>query len=369
MNNCAITTWWSFVRLFINNERTTAMKRKYNSRKRTPWENSEMTATQKFISDKYKDNYKKKHPKLSETDEHILINNITVLKCRRCDSENIKKNGYTKNGIQRYYCSDCHKDFLPITNTIFENHKISISEWIEYCLDIINYGSLSLTSKVNKNSISTSIYWFHKLFLLLKEYQNNIVLKGNVYIDETFYSVLPDDIITKNEKKLRGLSQNQYCIGVGCDGTNVIAIIEGMGKTSSKKTKDTFSKHIQSGSRLIHDDEKSHKSLVKELSLIDESYNSKYLKKLNDKNNPLDMINNVCDLLKKFLSSHSGFNRDDFEDYLNLFCFITSSPSDKLKKVEILLNLALSTKVTLKYRDLFNVTSVEEDNHSAELCK
>lgn len=59
-------------------------------------------------------------------------------------------------------------------------------------------------------------------------------------------------------------------------------------------------------------------------------------------------------LLKKFLNAHSGFNRDDLQDYINLYCFIANPPADKLKKVELLLQWALFTPKALKYRELYS---------------
>ena len=168
-----------------------------------------------------------------------------------------------------------------------------------------------------------------------------------------FYSVIKGDIEKKNGKKLRGLSRNQYCIGIGYDDTNIIAIVEGFGKTSSDLTKLTFINHIEENSRLIHDDEKAHRKLVKELKLIDKSYSSTWLKTRTDKENPLRPINHQCDLIRQFLNTHSGFDRDNLQDYLNLYCFMNSKPRNKLEKLNILLELALNTKVTLKYRDLF----------------
>lgn len=344
---------------------------KDTSRQKTPWDELDsLTTTQEFIKNKYKENYEAKHPSLLSTNECIIFNDIKIKDCPYCYSINFVKAGKSQNKIQRYFCHNCKRFFSPVTGTIFENHKISISEWIEFCLDILNYGSLTLISKVNKNAINTSIIWLHKLFLILEEYQNNIVLTGKVYIDETFYSVIYRERVKKNGKFLRGLSENQFCIGIGYDKQHVIAIVEGMGKTSSKKTIEAFSTHIQSNSTLIHDDEKSHHELVKALSLKDISYKSNYLKKLNDSDNPLDPINNQCDLLKKFLYSHSGFNRDYLQDYLNFFSFMNSKPFNKLEKVEILLNLALTTRVTLKYRDFFKPKEKDESNEdSSALCK
>lgn len=333
------------------------MKIKLNeeSRKKTPWDDVfDATPTQEFIMNKYNENYKNKHPNLNDTNEAELINSVEVKTCPYCNYVDFIKYGKTNNHIIRYYCNQCKKTFTPLTGTIFENHKISITEWIEFCLDLLNYGSITLSSKVNKNSFSTSKYWLNKLFLILKTYQEDIILKDRVYIDETYYSVIFKERIIKDDKLLRGISENKYCIGIGCDDNNVIAFLEGKSKPSIKKTKQAFIYHITIGSTLVHDDEKSHNVLVEELGLIDERYNSKELKNLKDKDNPLNKINKQCFLLKRFLNAHSGFAREDLQNYLNLFCFINNKPKNKLEKVEKLLNLALTTRVTLRYRDLFH---------------
>lgn len=337
-------------------------KKIFTSRSKTPWDNkSDLTIMEQFIKEKYEENYKVKHPKLLYTNESTIINSITPTECAYCNSKCIIKYGKTNNLVNRYYCKSCNKTFNPLTNTIFDRHKISITEWIEFLLDIFNYSSTTLTSKVNKNSINTSIYWLHKIFLLLEDYQSTIVLSGDVYIDEMFYKVIKSDIRTKDGKQLRGLSQNQYCIGVGYDGNHIIAIVEGLGKTSKDKTKITFGDHIESNSKIIHDDERAHGILIKKLNLINESYNSLWLKTKKDEDNPLRPINHQCDLIRQFLNTHSGFERDDLQNYLNLYCFINNGHEDRLNKVNELLQLALTKKVNLKYRVLFDKD--ENKNH------
>ena len=326
------------------------------SRNKTPWDNIEdVTTLQSFIKNKYNENYKFKHPKLTSSKEYIIINSIEINSCRYCNSLNIIKRGRTKNNIQIYYCKLCKKRFTPTKGTIFENHKISITEWIEFLLNLFNNSSTNLVSKNNKNGINTSIFWLQKVFLVLDGYQDNISLSGNVYIDETYYKVIKSDILKKqNGKEFKGISYNQYCIGLGYDGKNIIAISEGLGKTSSEKTKKAFIEHIEKNSTLIHDEEKSHNILIEELSLKNIAYNSSELKGLDDKDNPLRKINHQCDLLKKFLNSHSGFDRENLQNYLNLYCFIYNCRKNRLEKVEEFLKLALNKKVSLKYRDLFD---------------
>lgn len=327
---------------------------KNHSRKRTPWDcNTRLSPMETFIKSKYLDSYDYKHPFIKETMEADLLNSYEVTCCKRCASTDFKKKGFTKNGIQRYYCNICKRYFNVLTGTMFDNHKIAISEWIEFCLGIFRYESINLTSKNNKNSFTTSKYWLYKLFYIIEDMQDDIVLEGNVYIDETFYPVVESDKTVKDGKKLRGLSKDQICIGIAYDGNHVYAHVEGFGKTYQKKTKDTFINHIKPGSHLIHDKEKSHKILIKELKLSDESYDANKLKKCKDKDNPLNPINRQCYLLKRFLRSHPGFSRDDIQHYINLHCFISNPPADKLEKVEMVLNSAIHLTKSLRYRDFY----------------
>lgn len=333
-------------------------KYKNHSRKKTPWDhNNDLSPMESFIKSKYLDSYDYKHPSIKDTKEADLLNSYEVSCCKRCNSLDFKKKGFTKNGIQRYFCNTCKRYFNVLTSTLFDNHKISISEWIEFCLDIFRFESINLTSKTNKNSFTTSKYWLYKLFYIIEDIQDDIVLEGNVYIDETFYPVIESNKIVKDGKKLRGLSKNQICLGIAYDGRYVYARVEGFGKTSQKKTKDTFINHIKAGSHLIHDKEKSHKILIKELKLTDESYDANKLKKYKDKDNPLNPINRQCYLLKRFLRSHSGFDRDDIQYYINLYCFISNPPVNKLEKVEIILNRAIDFTKSLKYRDFYTSKS------------
>ena len=57
-------------------------------------------------------------------------------------------------------------------------------------------------------------------------------------------------------------------------------------------------------------------------------------------------------MLKKLLRVHSGFDRDDLQDYLNFFSFIASNPDQEtLEKVNILLELVFYNPKKLRYRD------------------
>jgi transposase-like protein len=336
---------------------------KQKSRRKTPWEgDAELTATQKFLKQQYDLFYAERHRRVVDSNEADMINSYVPVKCPYCTAEKFKKSGHTKSGIQRYMCNECGKTFLPTTGTIFDEHRISISEWTEYCLNLFGHVSITADSWNNKNTFKTSRYWLQKVFLTLEGVQDNIVLSGEVWYDETFYTVRSENIVRKdNGDKLRGVSQNQICIGVATDKRQTVLLVEGVGKPSQKKTSETFRNHIEKGSTLIHDEEAAHKKLITELSLRSKTFSSKELKGLPDKDNPLNPVNRVHDILKKFLNAHSGFDRSELQNWLNLFAFISNPPDDFLEKVDLIVNLAFQNPKLLRYRDFYGVnTGLEE---------
>ena len=183
--------------------------------------------------------------------------------------------------------------------------------------------SLNAYSWNNRNAVSTSKYWLEKLFLILEGSQDDIVLSETIWLDETYYSIIMRDRVRdENNHLLKGLSRNQICIGVATDKRHTVCIMEGYGKPSQKRSYNAFINHIESESTLIHDKENTHRKLAEELSLTSICYASKDMKGLADSENPLDPVNRIHCLLKMFLNAHSGFNREDLKNYLNLYSFV-----------------------------------------------
>lgn len=301
--------------------------------------------------------YEERHPSIKDSGEAEMINSYVPTSCPYCESNQFIRKGYNSNGIVRYRCS-CGKTFKPTTGTIFESRKIPVSEWIEYCLNIFRYISLNADSWNNRNAISTSKYWLEKVFLTLENTQNDVVLSDTVWLDETYYALMMRDRKTDGDGHLlRGLSRNQICIGVATDKKHTICFVEGFGKPSQKSSYETFKNHIAPKSTLVHDKEKTHKKLVEELSLKSIAYSSADLKGLADSENPLDPVNRIHSLLKMFLNAHSGFTRDDLQNYLNLYSFVINPPVDHLEKVEKIINLVFQNPKSLKYREQFGLNT------------
>lgn len=301
----------------------------------------------------YQIKYAERHQPIDATGEAEMINYFKTEICPYCGLDSFIKYGRDNNGIDRFKCS-CGKFFKPTTGTIFESRKIGVCEWIEYCLNIFRYVSLNADSWNNRNAISTSKYWLEKLFLTLENTQDDIMLSDTVWLDETYYALMMKDRKRdQNGNLMRGLSRNQICIGVATDRKHTICFVEGYGKLSQKSSYETFKNHIAPNSKLIHDKEKTHKKLVEKLSLKSVTYSSSELKGLADSENPLDPVNRIHSLLKMFLNAHSGFSREDIQDYLNLYSFVINPPVDHLEKVEKIINLVFQNPKSLKYREQF----------------
>jgi len=331
------------------------VRKNRQSRRRTPWDgNDDLTPVQQYIRTQYLARYEERHPTLKEANEAELINSYVPTVCPFCGASDFMRYGTDSNGIQRYKCGVCGQRFRPTTGTIFDSRKIPISEWIEYCLNIIRYVSLNADSMNNRNAFSTSKYWLEKLFLTLRGTQDDIVLTGTVWLDETYYAVLMRDKERREDGELlRGLSRNQICIGVATDKKHTVCLSEGYGQPTQKTSIEAFKDHIEPGSVLIHDKDTTHKRLVKKLSLVSKSYSSRELKGLADSENPLNPVNRIHSLLKMFLNAHSGFNRDELQRYLDLYAFVINPPDEPLEKVEKILNLAFQQPQSLRYREQF----------------
>ena len=88
-------------------------------------------------------------------EEIEFINSVKVNMCPRCGNTSIVKNGFYKNGYQKYICKECKTSFSPLTDTIFDCKKIPISEWIEYLIHLFEFHSITTSARDNRNAVST----------------------------------------------------------------------------------------------------------------------------------------------------------------------------------------------------------------------
>ena len=311
-----------------------------------------LSPTERMVDSTISEWYLEKHRRLT-AEEAAMVNSARAPGCPFCGSEALAKDGRRKDGVQKYLCRSCGRRSNPLTGTVFDSHKTPISEWVEYLLHLFEFHSVVTSARDNRNAHTTGVYWLRKAFAVLGGCQDSVVLSGDVWLDETYVSVDKKDRVAKGGKGLRGVSRNKIAIGVATDGRSIVVIPEWASKPSKKRTLATFGRHIAKGSRLIHDGDNSHSPLIAELGLVSEVHPTSETKGLPDAENPMDEVNDVHALFKRFLREHGGYAREDLQGWCDLFWFIWSDPASRMEKVARFIEMAVSTRKRIKYREVF----------------
>lgn len=316
-----------------------------------PWdERGDATPLEELIGSTKLQWYSAKHPQKSEK-EVSLLNSLPIESCPLCGCGEIVQNGHTRDGVIVRKCKGCPSRFTPLSNTLFDRSRIPLSEWVEFVECLLQYQSINTSAYDNRNARSTGKYWLSKVFACLKGRQDQVVLKGKVWLDETYIKVAFSKRIRNAQGRfLRGLSVNQIQVICATDKKNAVILMGGAGKPDSETVYEAMKDHIESGSLLIHDDEKSHRLLVEKLRLKEEAYPSALLSRLPDRLNPLDPVNNLHSFLKKFFKAHTGIERKELQGWLDLFWFIWTTPGDYSEQTRDLLKLMIGTRKILRYR-------------------
>lgn len=297
--------------------------------------------------------YEEKHHYTS-IDEVKFINSIKPNCCPYCQNNKYVIFSHRNNGLIRYRCKKCKRTFNPLTGTLFDSHKIAISEWIEYLYHLLSYESVMISTYSNRNDKNTGYYWLNKVFLSLDKIQDCVILSDRIYLDETYLPVMPKDVIKKEGKKLRGLSRNKICIMCAIDTYgNIIIKSNGRGKPSKLRILEAFDSHIKEESILVHDGEKAHKDLIEKYHLIEEIHPTRETKGLEDEDNPMDPINSVHRRLKAFMRNHGSYDRNNIQDWMNLVYFVLTNQGEAKAELAILLLLkrVISVSKILRFRE------------------
>ena len=166
----------------------------------------------------------------------------------------------------------------------------------------------------------TAWEWRHRVMATIDGYQDRIVKRDKVWIDEMYVT----DSDLRGEpgwRPRRGLSRDKICIAVAIDvRKNVVAVRCGHGKPSARRIKDSLLSHIAEGSEIFHDMEKSHKSLVRAVKGVDRPYKT-------DTKDPehlerMAMVNNLCFWRRRYLRGYVGMDLKYLQSYLNWYAYL-----------------------------------------------
>lgn len=140
----------------LMSQKSNASRHWGHSLRKLSWDESkDKTLSQKLISSAVHEWYDAKH-RMTSTEEIKLINSLKTERCPFCCSASIKRNGFYRSLLIRYYCNECYSGFSALTVTIFSDKKIPISEWIEYLIHLFEFHSITTSCQRQPKCL---FYW------------------------------------------------------------------------------------------------------------------------------------------------------------------------------------------------------------------
>ncbi len=292
--------------------------------------------------------------------------------CTSCAAANYVHYGmYFGQGehIQRYKCKICGKVFTATAQTLLSGSSFSFRDWIKFidCLyNGFNLGQIAKTCGVSEHTVMENRT---KLFYALKLLNDQVVLQGNIAIDEKFEYVSYKGNHSKQEGFLmpreaherggeihtKGITDEFVSIVCAVDDCgNSICKVTGTGNASAGKLKYILQPHMGEKIICIYSDKssairnyaqkcnykiKQEKMLVKgakKAENITISYESFVV------NRYIQIANGYISRLTRFLSRFSGVSTKYLSGYLYLFAWKERNkernPMDAYK--ELLLTMA-----------------------------
>jgi len=268
--------------------------------------------------------------------------------CPGCGSGHVWLNGSTAAGHQRYECADCGLHYSAFTGTVLEDCKKDLPTWVSFielmCWNVPIEGIAEILGISHK----TAFEWRHRVFATVDGYQDKLVLRKRVWIDETYINDT-DLAHGYGEARKRGLSKQKLCIAVGIDIFKTpVARVCGHGKPSTKRMKEAMLGHLQEGSVVVHDMEKSHTGLVRAAGCTDEACRA-------DVRDPeylecMAMVNNLCSWIKRYLWRFTGMDPANLQSYLNwyVYLFRVNQASDRWPRLERVVRHLLMADATYR---------------------
>ncbi len=165
--------------------------------------------------------------------------------------------GRAPSGVRRWRCPSCGARFTSLSGTVLENCKKPLATWVDFIRLTLFAVPLDACAEACRITHQTAWEWRHRLLAAVDGYQGRIVLRGRVWIDETYVN---DTDLSHGygQARKRGLSRQKLCIAVGIDARKEpVAVVCGRGKPSTKRIKEALGGHLAEGAVVVHDREKA----------------------------------------------------------------------------------------------------------------
>lgn len=240
--------------------------------------------------------------------------------CPTCGSAGSVRDGHTASGVQRWRCPACGRRYNSLTGTVLEHCRLGLPTWVGFVRLMRHNVPLDCAAEVLGITHQTAWEWRHRVFATVDGYQERTVLRGRVWIDET-YVVDTDLSHGYGQARKRGLSRQQLCIAVAIDARKEpFAVVCGHGKPSTKRVREALGGHLAEGCTVVHDRERAHNGVIRDAAATSEAYKAdvrdpEYLENM-------AMVNNLCSWLKRYLWRFTGMSMSNMQSYLNWYVYL-----------------------------------------------
>lgn len=268
--------------------------------------------------------------KVKNSNSKIISNHRNNVNCKHCNIK-MSKNGKTKNGVQKYICSNCKYTCSETTDTIVSHSHLSFDVWSNVIDNLLDGFSIRRIAEENNISIYTSFRLRHKVLLALKNYVKSITLKGNVQSDEKYFSINLKGTKTKNMPRLskrrtstkssyRGISHHKVCTVSSIDKEdNLILEIVGLGRCTTIMLEDALGTKVEKANNFNTDSASAYRKFCKNHNI---RLNAIPSGKHSDGDINISKINGIHSQLETWLSKFKGVSIRHLQEYLDWFVFI-----------------------------------------------
>ena len=283
--------------------------------------------------------------------------------CPHCGSKShVVRNGHRpSDGMQKYFCKECHKSFVITTNTLMSHTHKGYDVWNNYINCMLQNTSLWESAKICNISYATSFNWRHKICDALNLMSKDEQLSGIVEADETFFPVsykgnkkmMPKDRKSHHrgkEVKLRGVSHEQLCVPTCIDRTGkVFSKPSNTGKASTENISWALSNKIKKESTLVTDKAASYIKFAQENNLDHVQIKEK---RIVGGIYHIQHINSYHSKLKNFIAKFRGVSSKYLGNYLAWENYMNMPKQAYEEKKRALLKDILTINIQERNKDI-----------------
>lgn len=126
--------------------------------------------------------------------------------CPSCGEASPWRDGSAPSDVRRWHCPRCGARFTSLAGTVLESCKKPLSTWVDFVRLTLFAVLLDACAEMCRIGHQTARGWRHRLFAAADGYQDRIVLRGCVWIEETYVC---DTDLSKGygQARRRGLSK------------------------------------------------------------------------------------------------------------------------------------------------------------------